>query len=96
MSAAGWVEKLDTIADAATIGPWQAFIRNDVGQMLGSVGGPDRLTAWGHIRPADATFIATFDPPTVKAMLAVVQAADVMDLDELERAVVALREAVGG
>ena len=76
---------LKAIADAATEGPWEQDGREG---LTHRVFAHSRMLAtdvdiaecgWGV--EADARFIATFDPPTVKALLAVVEAAeDLLDV----------------
>ena len=76
------LDEMKRVAEAATPGPWQ----HDISER----GNWDRvwLPAWTqgeqrHIEAShdvsrardDAAFIATFDPPTVRALLAVVEAA---------------------
>ena len=79
----GELDRLETVANAATEGPWIARhlgVRQIAGQARrcqtitshesGSIGETIlRHEARWPIRRADTTFISTFDPPQVKVML---------------------------
>lgn len=79
------LDKLRQTAEQATEGPWQAVHRNvgctehdDESAGLGlEIEGPPKPGMRGQFsRSADARFIATFDPPTVLALLDVAETAE--------------------
>ena len=98
--------KARAIAAAATPGPWIHAPRNQVYVD----NGPAPLTvALTHIgardrREADAAHIATFDPPTIEAMLDAIEAAEVVShenspaelWDRLDAALARVRDLLGG
>ena len=70
------VDALTAIADAATPGPWRSWDNGEVEALprYPDLSASDPLGEMWTER--DARFIATFDPPTVSKLLAVVQAAE--------------------
>ena len=67
---------LKAIADAATDGPWRtsgSIGRDVLGPQKPS--GASSVVGYG-VWPENAAYIATFDPPTVSKLLAVVEAAE--------------------
>jgi hypothetical protein len=71
------LDKLRAIAEAATPGPWTKVERlmPRGGTALHVVDREDIIVA--NAKPGNAAFIATFSPPTVLALMDVVEAASV-------------------
>ena len=84
------LDRLRQVSEAATPGPWWWERRNGVSTatvwsrgkgLVNSVARMGRRDVRPEVREehaANAEFIATFDPPTVKALLDVAEAADVI------------------
>lgn len=67
------LERLEKVARAATDGPWSVVDGDEVasaeGPLLAGLPTGDAIVCW----MPDATHIATFDPPTVLALIAEVR-----------------------
>ena len=72
---------LRTVAEAATPGPWRKSSPISIVADEGNICGVHDGGKSGTRCIADADYLATFDPPTVLKLLAVVEAAREVDRD---------------
>ena len=70
--------KLRRIAEAATPGPWNLHtLRTDeTHDIRGSIDDEANIVIYAECEDADAAHVATFDPPTVLALIARLEAAE--------------------